>query len=814
VSSDATGNSASGVSSSASRRFTQTTFSATSSSSSAARGPASRGPVGGKPRAGLEDWPSIPSRAGSSAPKLDISRSYDPSPEVIRTGSWPYNYVSGGAAPARPARVGGQQPGLGNFANPAAANDARSAGSIPGAGASGGDKYFGSARSTLGARANKTSFTKSDAYKTDYYSNATTRYSSVSTATSTTSTTSSTGSSVSGSVSGSAASYGDGAGAGAGSGAGTSARLPKPQGRITGRGARRASSTVRVEDLGLNPLGPVPVLTVLAGAPAVALAVRKSPRMAVSERKLTATSYAPAYGDRGAAAAAAAAAGNALQAVAGAATVAGIYAAEKAREDVRRRAKERKAQKAERDAEREKALAKERERERRKAAAKAKEESQVSKTTTATASASSSSASTKSGSASARAKAAKAAEAERARARAEAEKKAAAQKELEARRREEAAATKARVKFEIAQKEKAIAEERARAKAREQREKARAEEKAKKERERAERAAKKASSKNNSARLVQSDDASRRILRSPRVAAPLAARAFGPGQGTDEQHRGAGEPARGEGEGPAGDAARREDPSAGVADEESPEESSCGGRVESHVAAPPDPGAGLLAAPGAEAAEARGEEGGEARGEARGEEGGEEGGDEGGEEGEDAPREVSGVGELSVSFASSSAFVSTRGVRVRVGCKHSRLHAESRGARAEQERPSRNLKPPEPFRNVEGVSFREPTSFADHFVANAVRFGSPVPTQAPGSAFHCSTRRTDRSRPRARLRAPFPRASRHTARRTRPRFPSPAGRVAPHGPPPRTTTATRATRPVFDPKASSTASNHRPADAP
>ena len=45
------------------------------------------------------------------------------------------------------------------------------------------------------------------------------------------------------------------------------------------------------------------------------------------------------------------------------------------------------------------------------------------------------------------------------RARADAEKKAAAQKELEARRRAEAAATKARVKFEIAQKEKAIAEE-------------------------------------------------------------------------------------------------------------------------------------------------------------------------------------------------------------------------------------------------------------------------------------------------------------------------------------------------------------------
>ena len=206
VSSDATGNSASGVSSSASRRFTQTTFSATSSSSSAARGPASRGPVGGEPRAGLEDWPSIPSRAGRSAPKLDISRSYDPSPEVIRTGSWPYNYISGGAAPARPARLGGQQPGLGNFANPAAAGDARSAGSIPRAGASGGDKYFGSARSTLGARANKTSFAKGDAYKTDYYSGATTRYSSVSaTATSTTSTTSTSGKTVSGSGSGSAA---------------------------------------------------------------------------------------------------------------------------------------------------------------------------------------------------------------------------------------------------------------------------------------------------------------------------------------------------------------------------------------------------------------------------------------------------------------------------------------------------------------------------------------------------------------------------------------------------------------------------------
>ena len=88
---------------------------------------------------------------------------------------------------------------------------------------------------------------------------------------------------------------------------------------------------MRVEDLGVNPLlRPVPVLTVLAGAPAVVLAARKAPRVAASERRRAAATYAPDYGDRGAAAAAAAAAGSALQAVAGAATVAGIYAAEKA----------------------------------------------------------------------------------------------------------------------------------------------------------------------------------------------------------------------------------------------------------------------------------------------------------------------------------------------------------------------------------------------------------------------------------------------------------------------------------------------------
>ena len=191
VSSVATGKSTSGTSNSTSRRFTQTSFSATSSSSSAARGPAPRGPVGGKPRAGLEDWPSIPSRAGSSAPKLDLARSYDPSPEVIRTGSWPYNYVSGGAAPARPARVGGQRPGLGNLSNSAARADARGPAGT-GAGASGGDKYFGSARSTLGARANQTSFAKSDAYATDYASGATTRYTTVSGAATSTSATSAT----------------------------------------------------------------------------------------------------------------------------------------------------------------------------------------------------------------------------------------------------------------------------------------------------------------------------------------------------------------------------------------------------------------------------------------------------------------------------------------------------------------------------------------------------------------------------------------------------------------------------------------------
>ena len=75
VSSSDAGKSTSGPSSSASRRFTQTTFSATSSSSSAARAVRAAA-VGGKPRAALEDWPSGPSRAGGSAPKLDLGRSY------------------------------------------------------------------------------------------------------------------------------------------------------------------------------------------------------------------------------------------------------------------------------------------------------------------------------------------------------------------------------------------------------------------------------------------------------------------------------------------------------------------------------------------------------------------------------------------------------------------------------------------------------------------------------------------------------------------------------------------------------------------
>lgn len=112
---------------------------------------------------------------------------------------------------------------------------------------------------------------------------------------------------------------------------------------------------------------------------------------------------------------------------------------------------------------------------------------------------------------------------------------------------------------------------------------------------------------------------------------------------------------------------------------------------------------------------------------------------------------MSGVGELSVSFASSSAFVSTRGVRVRVGCKHSRLHAESRGARAEQERPSRNRNRRNRFGTSKVPVLQSRPRSRIQRIRGSIR-ESRSKLRVPSS-----TRRTDRSRPRARLRAPFPR---------------------------------------------------------
>ena len=58
-----------------------------------------RGPAPGGGRVGLEDWPTMPSTPAARLPvpadgALSELTRYRPSPEVVRAGSWPYNYVS------------------------------------------------------------------------------------------------------------------------------------------------------------------------------------------------------------------------------------------------------------------------------------------------------------------------------------------------------------------------------------------------------------------------------------------------------------------------------------------------------------------------------------------------------------------------------------------------------------------------------------------------------------------------------------------------------------------------------------------------
>lgn len=352
-----------------------------------------------------------------------------------------------------------------------------------------GEKYFGSARSTLGARVSSATFGTNQSASsvqlkgniqgnvnvgTSYTSTTNNVYSSTSTTTMSVST--NRGVQSSGNYQKTA-----------------DVRQLKPQGRITGRGARRPTTKVRVEDLGLNPLGPLPTLTILGGAPLVYSAVKQSPRMGV-ERKGDCSLHTPAYSDRGAAAAAAAAAGSALQAVAGAATVAGLYAAEKAREDVKKRAQERKLAKAVRDQERAKEVVMEQERERKRE----KERARAGGGTNARSPKKSDSKSGEkfavnfakdgAGDAKQSERAIKQAEAARTKAKLELENKKTAQRELEQRRREEAAAQKARVKFEIQEKEKKIKEEKLRVAQREERAKKQAAEKLQKEKAKAEKA--------------------------------------------------------------------------------------------------------------------------------------------------------------------------------------------------------------------------------------------------------------------------------------------------------------------------------------
>ena len=486
-------------SSGAARRFTQTSFSSSRASGSSSRGGSvSRGatnqPGGGangvtpgEPNVGLEDWPKIPNAAGRAAGKSspNLPRdfgTYTPSPETIRSGSWPYNYVSGGSV--KPSPIGGSA-NLTSGRVPTARTNFPSGGVSAGTRSSllssvsngqprmnfpssnaGGDKYFASARSTLGKRVSPADTTfgagsSSSSSRADVRVNlrstmSTTRVNAIETSGGTSATSNVRGTSSINVLDASGTSGGN---------IGTESfrqspslnsraapRVLKPQGRITGRGGRVAKTTVTVADLGVNPLGWLPTATVITGTPLLFMAVKQTPRSVRVERSSD-VGAAPTYADRGGAAAAAAAAATAIQAVAGAATVAGLYAAEKAREDVSRKAKERLAARKEREAARAKEDAKEAERERRREKERARAAAGGGKSPLKDS------------------KISKQLEIDKTTAKALGDKKQKETKELEEKNRTEAAARKAKVRFEIAEKEKQIRVEKLRLREREEREK-------------------------------------------------------------------------------------------------------------------------------------------------------------------------------------------------------------------------------------------------------------------------------------------------------------------------------------------------------
>jgi ATP-dependent DNA helicase Q4 len=341
-------------SSGAARRFTQTSFSSSRASGSSSRGGSvSRGatnqPGGGangvtpgEPNVGLEDWPKIPNAAGRAAGKSspNLPRdfgTYTPSPETIRSGSWPYNYVSGGSV--KPSPIGGSAnltsgrvpTGRTNFPSGGVSAGTRSSllssvsngqprMNFPSSNA-GGDKYFASARSTLGKRVSPADTTfgagsSSSSSRADVRVNlrstmSTSRVNAIETSGGTSATSNVRGTSSINVLDASGTSGGN---------IGTESfrrspslnsraapRVLKPQGRITGRGGRVAKTTVTVADLGVNPLGWLPTATVITGTPLLFMAVKQTPRSVRVERSSD-VGAAPTYADRGAAAAAAAAA--------------------------------------------------------------------------------------------------------------------------------------------------------------------------------------------------------------------------------------------------------------------------------------------------------------------------------------------------------------------------------------------------------------------------------------------------------------------------------------------------------------------------